>query len=145
MIFGQLMHSRIGLHDASTHYALQALSENAAMHEQTRAIVKSLMQKHGVSSERQLAMECNMSQSTLHRFLKGDTETLEFQHLQTLAHYFSLTISQLIGEVPFEEDRKVRAVTLAMTQMPEYKKDMVVAATFSLAKPDDASSNGTKG
>ena len=115
------------------------------MHEQTRAIVKSLMQKHGVSSERQLAMECNMSQSTLHRFLKGDTETLEFQHLQTLAHYFSLTISQLIGEVPFEEDRKVRAVTLAMTQMPEYKKDMVVAATFSLAKPDDASSNGTKG
>ena len=83
-------------------------------------------------SERQLAMDCNMSQTTLNRFMKGETDSLDFVHLQTVAHYFGLTVSQLIGETPFDEDRKVRMVTLAMQQMPEYKKDVLVATSTAL-------------
>lgn len=93
-----------------------------------------------VRSERQLAIDCGMSQTTLNRFMKGETDSLDFVHLQTLAHYFGLTISQLIGETPFDEDRKVRAVLLAMQQMPEYKKDVLVATSTALNEP--AGGNG---
>lgn len=131
-----LMRSCIVVHDASMHYEMQAAAENATMHEQTRRIIVKLMQDQGVPSERHLALACDMSQSTLYRFLKAETETLDFKHLQALAHYFSLTVSQLTGETPFDEDRKVRAVALAMQRMPEYKKDVLVAASFSLTEPD---------
>lgn len=145
MIFGQMMHSRIDEHDASTHYSLQAFPENAAMHEETRKIIARLMAEQSVPSERHLALACNMSQSTLHRFLKGETDSLDFQHLQTIAHYFSLTVSQLVGEAPFEADRKVRAVMLAMQQMPEYKKDVLVAASSSLAQSEDGEKRAGNG
>ena len=132
----ELMHSRIGRYDASTHYEMQEDAQNAVMHSGTREILSKLMIEHEVPSERHLAIACGMSQRTLHRFLKGDTEILDFKHLQAIAHYFSLTVSQLTGETPFHDDRKVRAVTLAMEQMPEYKKDMLVAASSSLSEPD---------
>lgn len=106
------------------------------MHQKTRENIRKLIARDQLS-ERQLAMDCDMSQSTLNRFLTGKTETLEFVNFQRLAQYFSITISELIGEVPLDEDRKIRSVQLAMQQMPEYKKDMVVAATLSLAEPDD--------
>lgn len=127
------MQQRITSHDASVHLKMQVPLQNSAMHEATRENIKELM---GDASERQLAIDCNMSQSTLHRFLKGETESLEFMHLQTLAHYFSLTVSQLIGETPFDDDKKIRTVTLAMQQMPEYKKDVLVAASSSLTEPE---------
>jgi len=128
------MHPYITHDNASAHYYWQAIPENARMHEMTRANIRKLMDEFEVPSERQLAMDCNMSQSTLNRFMKGDTDSLDFIHLQKLAHYFSLTVSQLIGETPFEADRKVRVVLLAMQQMPEYKKDMLVAASNSLTE-----------
>lgn len=102
------------------------------MHEKTREIVRKLMKDNDVRSERQLAIDCQMSQTTLNRFLKGETDSLDFVHLQKLAHYFGLTVSQLIGETPFDEDRKVRVVMLAMQQMPEYKKDALVATSMRL-------------
>jgi len=132
------MHGRIRTHDASMHHALQAVFENAGMHQRTREIIRNLMVETGVTSERQLALECNMSQSTLHRFMKGDTEQLEFKHLQAIAHFFSLTVSQLIGETSFEPDPKIRVVALAMEQMPEYKKDVLVAASSSLTESNGA-------
>lgn len=131
------MQSCIGTYDASTHYILQAQFENASMHSQTREILRQLMVDHEVRSERQLAIACNMDQSTLNRFLKGETQELEFSNLQALAHYFQLTVSQLIGETPFNSDPKIRTVALAMERMPEYKKDVLVAASSSLVEPDD--------
>ena len=107
------------------------------MHQKTRQIIVEQMKAQEVPSERHLALACDMSQSTLNRFLSGETEALEFKHLQAIAHYFSLTVSQLIGETPFTDDRKIRAVTLAMQSMPEYKKDAVVSVTFSLKEPDE--------
>ena len=136
-----MMRCCIDNHNAPMHQIKQAFIENALMHEATRVIIKQLIADRKIPSERQLALDCNMSQTTLNRFLKGTTSTLEFQHLQAIAHYFSLTLSELIGEVPFNPDPKVRAVTFAMQQMPEYKKDALVAASTSLAKPDLA--NGT--
>lgn len=92
-----------------------------------------------VGSERQLAIDCDMSQSTLNRFLSGKTEALDFLHLQRIAQHFQITISQLIGEVPMEIDPKVQAVISAMKEMPEYQKDMIVAASSSLSKSPTSS------
>lgn len=108
------------------------------MHQVTRDNIRKLMEENGIHSERQLAMECGIVQSTLNRFMGGQTDSFDFVNLQTVAHFFGLTVSQLIGETPFEEDRKVRVVTLAMQQMPEYKKDMLVAASTALNHPDNA-------
>jgi DNA-binding Xre family transcriptional regulator len=139
------MQQGIGPNDASMHYILQAEFENAGMHRRTREILKQLMADHHIASERQLALDCNMSQSTLHRFIKGETETLEFHHLQSLAHHFSLTVSQLIGETSFSTDPKIRVVTFAMEHMPEYKKDVLVAASSTLAQPDANGNGATAG
>lgn len=122
------------------HRYMQAPPDNERMHEKTREIIRKLMADNDIRSERQLAIDCNMSQTTLNRFLKGDTDSLDFVHLQTVAHHFGLTVSQLIGETPFDEDRKVRIVTLAMQQMPEYKKDVLVATSSALNEP--AGDNG---
>lgn len=116
---------------------MQAFPENAGMHEKTREIIRKLMTDNDIRSERQLAMDCNMSQTTLNRFMKGETDSLDFVHLQTVARYFGLTVSQLIGETPFDDDRKVRAVVLAMQQMPEYKKDVLVATSTALNESAD--------
>lgn len=111
------------------------------MHEKTRENIRKLMVEGDIRSERQLAIDCNMSQTTLNRFMKGETDSLEFMHLQTVAHYFGLTVSQLIGETPFDEDRKVRAVMLAMQQMPEFKKDVLVATSTALNEPAGGNGN----
>lgn len=115
------------------------------MHEQTREILKLLMKEHEIASERQLAISCSMSQSTLHRFLKGDTDSLDYPHLRSLADFFSLTVSQLTGETPFNPDNKIRVVTLAMEAMPEYKKDVIVAASHSLSESNDSGKKGSNG
>jgi len=84
------MHQSIHHNDASMHYFLQANAENAAMHQQTRAIILKLMADQGIGSERQLAIDCGMSQSTLNRFMSGKTETLEFLHLHNIAQHLNV-------------------------------------------------------
>lgn len=137
-----MMHQNIINHNASVHYVQCVFSDNRGMHEQTRENIKQLMARNEVPSERQLALDCGMSQSTLHRFMKGDTDSLDFVHLQSIAHNFGITVSQLIGETPLDEDRKVRSVLLAMQQMPEYKKDMLVAASVALTEQPPQAANG---
>ncbi len=132
-----LMHCCIITYDASPHQLKQVDTQNAGMHERTREIIRQLMKDNGTPSERQLALDVDMSQTTLNRFMKGDTDSLDFINLQKLAHFYGLTVSQLIGETPFDEDRKIRAVMLAMQQMPDYKKDVLVAASATLAQPEE--------
>lgn len=131
-----VMHQCIITRDAPPHQEDFEAADNARMHEKTREIIKSLIAANGVASERQLAIDCGISQSTLSRFMNGTTDSLDFVNLQTIAHHFGLTVSQLIGESPYDEDRKVRAVLQAMQQMPEYKKDMLVAASVALTQPE---------
>lgn len=119
--------------DVSMHQALHAGANNYGMHEKTREIIRTLMAEHGIRSERQLALSCGMDQSTLHRFLSEKTDTLSFAHIQALAQYFEVTVSQLIGELPLEEDQKIRTVMKVMESLPEYKKYVIVATSQTLA------------
>lgn len=44
----------------------------------------------------------------------------------------------------YVQDPKAKAVLMAMQQMPEYKKDMLVAASNTLAEQPDQGATGTK-
>lgn len=88
-------------------------------------------------SQRALAAAAGMDQSLLSRFLSGKTEVLEFHHLQSLAHAMGMSVSQAIGEEPTTADPKILAVARLMQEMPEYKKDAIVAASTALAKQHD--------
>lgn len=107
------------------------------MHEATREVIRSQLKAKGLS-QRQLALMAGMSQSTLNRFMNQATDSLEFAHIMAIARALSMTVSELIGETPILEDAKIRSVALAMKQMPEYKKDALVAASNSLAQQDEA-------
>lgn len=106
------------------------------MHEQTREIIRKLMTANAVPSERRLAIDCQMNQSTLQRFMANETDSLNFNNLQSIAQHFGVTVSQLIGETPLQEDVKIRQVVMAMQTMPEYMKDVVVATSQTLANKE---------
>lgn len=120
-------------HDANVHQVVFAKANNPRMQGKTKEILLSLMQQYQVPSERALAIACEMDQSTLHRFLSGKTDSLRIEHLVALAHYFDITVSQLIGETPLEQDQKMVTVMKAMQRLPEYKKDVLVATSAALS------------
>lgn len=113
------------------------------MHEKMRANLQALMSEAQIS-ERKLATACGFNQSSLNRFMAGLTSSMSLDHVMAMANYFDLTVSQLIGETGFTEDRKIRSVLIAMEHMPEYKKDALVAASTSLVEstPKIASGSG---
>lgn len=108
--------------------------DNAQMHDQTREIIAKLM-AHKRWNEPTLAEKSGVNQSTINRFLSGKTDEASFQTIQGIAHALGVTVSQLIGEVPVEADDKIQRVVLLMQAMPEYKKDVLVAAGDALAQP----------
>lgn len=118
-------------------------SDNAAMHDETRRNIREQL-KSLQMSQRQLALVAGMNQSTLNRFMNGDTDSLEFPHLYSIAQALAMTVSELIGETPRTVDPKIRSVVLAMEKMPEFKKDALVAASTSLAEPPPTAAQGGK-
>jgi transcriptional regulator with XRE-family HTH domain len=120
-------------HDAMAHQAINATANNSPMQNKTRENLLKLMRENGISSERSLALTCDMDQSTLNRFLTGKTDNLRLEHLLALAHYFDITVSQLIGETPIIQDQKLAAVMRVMESLPEYKKDVLVATSAALS------------
>lgn len=130
---GAVMRDCIMHHYARTHQPLDAASNNSGMQEKTRENLTKLMAENGIGSERSLAIACGMDQSTLNRFMSGKTDNLRLEHLVALAHYFDITVSQLIGETPMEQDQKLITVMKAMQTLPEYKKDVLVATSAALS------------
>jgi transcriptional regulator with XRE-family HTH domain len=108
----------------------------ALMHKARDIIAACIGSGKKFPSQRALASAAGLDQSLLSRFLRGRTEVLEFHHLQSVAHALGMTVSQAIGEEPLVNDPKVLVVARLMMEMPEYKKDAIVAATTALAKPD---------
>lgn len=108
---------------------------NARMHQKdVREIIRDLMALRSIKSERQVALAAGIQQPAFNRFMRGETKHLEFHNYLAIAQYFEVTLSQLIGETPLEPDPKIRAVVHIMEQLPEYKKDAVVAVSSSLAQ-----------
>lgn len=123
---------------ARTHQDFDTASNNSHMQDKTRQNLLKLMIENEITSERSLALACGMDQSTLNRFMSGKTDTLRLEHVVALAHYFDITVSQLIGETPLEQDQKLITVMKAMQTLPEYKKDVLVATSAALSTEQGA-------
>lgn len=72
------------------------MSNNATLYDN----LQNLMKLHGGLSVSELARKTHLPQPTLHHILDGTTKNPRKKALKALANYFSITISQLIGETP---------------------------------------------
>ncbi len=80
----------------------------------------------------------------------GETKNIEGANLLKVCDLLNISPKWLLfGEGKMESeayvaDKKAKAVLLAMQQMPEYKKDMLVAASNTLSEQPDQGATGTK-
>lgn len=104
-----------------------------------REIIQLLKSRAGITSDHELARECGVKQPVLHKYLSGKTAEMEMSSYRKLSAFFKVTVSQLLGETPLDHDvqapdPKIAAVVQVMEALPEYKKDVLVAASHSLAE-----------
>ncbi|MCH9763032.1 MAG: helix-turn-helix domain-containing protein [Gammaproteobacteria bacterium] len=73
--------------------------------------IKKLMIKHGNISVSDLAKATGLPQPTLYQLYTGVTENPRKKTLQALAHYFSVTVNQLLGKdaLPAYLPEKIKA------------------------------------
>ncbi len=69
-----------------------------------KEILRKLMSEVNIN-EAELARKTNIPQPTLHRILSGSTRSPRGNSLSPLANFFSVTISQLIGDDPLSLER----------------------------------------
>ncbi|MBI5447339.1 MAG: helix-turn-helix domain-containing protein [Gammaproteobacteria bacterium] len=67
-------------------------------------ILRGLMDEMQLS-ESELARRTHVGQPVIHRILSGETDNPRVATLSQIANYFSVSISQLIGDVPLPPDR----------------------------------------
>lgn len=67
-------------------------------------ILRQLMAEVGIT-EASLARKANIPQPTLHRILSGSTRAPRADSLSRLANFFSISISQLVGDAALPKDR----------------------------------------
>ncbi|MDP1925747.1 MAG: hypothetical protein Q8K57_13315 [Thiobacillus sp.] len=75
-------------------------------------------------------------QPTIWRILNVPNYAPTLPTLKVLAAYFKLTISQLLGETPLEEDNQTQTLLQVMQVLPKYKKDVLVNTALTLAESE---------
>ncbi len=98
-------------------------------------ILKALMNSRGLS-ESELARQTGIGQPVVHRMISGETGNPKIETLRPIAHYFSVTINQLIGDEPLPKDRLLGNVSnkiRAWNQVPHLSYEEA-AAWPNLAK-----------
>jgi transcriptional regulator with XRE-family HTH domain len=93
----------------------------------------------------QVADACDVSVQAVYKWMNGASKTIAGEPLVELArltNYEARWIISSKGEK--RKDPKAVAVYQAMQTMPEYKKDMIVQASTSLAESTEKKGNGTQ-
>ncbi len=102
------------------------------MHTRTRQILRQLMSHEGIS-ELDLGARTGVNQSTINRFLRGETEHVSFETLWRLAHHFRVTVSELTGETPLSGDRSRQELIRVMEDVPDASRQYFLEAAKALA------------
>lgn len=101
-----------------------------------------------LDTQEQLAKKSGVSQQTISKIERDLVDSSGYVvHLAKACGVRPEWLAMEDGEMistPYTEDPKAKAVLLAMEQMPEYKKDMLVAASNTLAEQPAQGANGTK-
>lgn len=69
-------------------------------------------------SENELARRTGVSQQIINRILSGENQNPKIATLTPLAHYFMISISQLIGEESYRVDNKINTNHLGWQDVP---------------------------
>lgn len=103
-------------------------------------VLERLMEREGIKNGTQLVQMVSkaiapdeINQPTVWRILSGKTENPSLKTVKTLAAFFNVTVSELIGETTLGE-RKANIVLQVMQDLPEYKKDVLVSTARALAE-----------
>jgi len=98
-----------------------------------REIISMLMAQRGLS-QRRLAEMAGLDQPSLSKYLSGQTQDILAGNLIAIAQALEVSVGYIAGDT---DDPKVATVVRAMQNMPEYKKDAVVAtAAAPVGRPD---------
>jgi transcriptional regulator with XRE-family HTH domain len=113
--------------------------ENACVHNRyiaencdPRDVIKTLLKRKGLTARR-LALDADISQPSLSRYLQGKSDTMEMPTWRALAARLEVTVSQLLGETPLTPDGQVEQVVRAMERLPEIQRTALVAAATAMA------------
>lgn len=75
-------------------------------------------------------------QPTIWRILNIPNYAPTLPTLKVLASYFGITVSQLLGETPLEDDKQTQTLMQVMQVLPKYKKDVLVSTALTLAESE---------
>lgn len=75
-------------------------------------------------------------QPTIWRILNIPDYAPTLPTLKVLASYFKINTSQLLGEIPLEEDNQTQTLLYVMQVLPKYKKDVLVNTALTLAESE---------
>lgn len=90
-----------------------------------------------------IAKACGVSVQAVYKWMNGLSKTIAGEHLVELSSITNYEARWIIsGKGDKKRDPKAVSVYLAMQNMPEYKKDMIVQASTALA--EQPKSNGTQ-
>lgn len=103
--------------------------------------------EHAGLTQEMLAKKSGVKQGTISKIERGDTDSSTFTVQLSIAcgvrpEWLAIEDGEMVDGL-YVDDPKARAVLLAMKQMPEFKKDMLVQASHSLAEPAEGT-NGKK-
>jgi DNA-binding Xre family transcriptional regulator len=99
-----------------------------------RDTLQRLMAKQQISATR-LGETTGVPQPTISRLLNGTTDTMEWETLQLLGAALGVTVSQLIGEVPIEDDEQRQRAYILLQEVPAYQLPAAVKILDALAQP----------
>lgn len=93
----------------------------------------------------QVAKACGISVQAVYKWMNGLSKTIAGEHLVELSRLTNYEARWLIvGKGAKRKDPKAVAVYLAMENMPEYKKDVLVQTSIALAEQPKHNHNGTQ-
>lgn len=92
------------------------------------------MAKQEISATK-LAEVSGVSQPTISRLLNGTTDTMEWETLQLLGAALGVTVSQLIGEVPIDDNQQRQHAYMLLQGVPAYQLPAAVKILDALAQP----------
>lgn len=88
-------------------------------------------------TQTKLSEESGVPQPTISRILNGTHQTLELETVRRLADYFGISIDQLVGDEPLDNDRQWYAIKKVWQRIPDHQRVVVETTAKALAAPEE--------
>lgn len=113
---------------------IKMMLDNACMNKRDiKDVLGELMRKEGI---KQIKLEelSGVPQPTISRILRGGHQTLELATAKRLAHYFKVSLDQMIGDEPLKDDARWHQVKTLWGELSEDNRELISAMMRQMAK-----------